>query len=138
MIPDRQRLEPRKAILIIYRKIELLSGFKPARFVHALSDTEVEDAIESFRHFPVLVRELTHGVVSIESEITTAERSLTTLTATGHGQYWPSPDDTRPELDGLAPAWRYDSVFVFWPQANLGTRYSVPTAGWGLAIAATP
>jgi hypothetical protein len=106
--------------------------------VHALSDFEIEEAIESFRHFPELVAELTGGLVFIEFEIVTAHRTLTTLAATGPGQYWPSPDDTRPELDTLAPAYRYDSVFVLWPQNNLTNGTSIPSAGWGLAIAAGP
>ena len=128
----------RKAILLIYRRVDFLADSQKARFVHALADAEIEDAIESFRHFPELVTELTHRLVVIESEIVFSERSLATLTATGPHQYWPSPDDTRPELDTLAPASRYDSVFVLWPQSNLATASSIPSAGWGLAISAGP
>ena len=138
MIQEPSRREPRKAILITYRRIELLPEPARRRFEYSLSDAEVEDAIESFRHFPELVTELTHGLVVIEFEIISAERSLTTLTATGPDQYWPSPDDTRPELETLAPPYRYDSVFVLWPQSNLATGASIRAAGWGLAIAAGP
>jgi len=135
---SQERREPRKAILLVYRRIDFLAESTKARFAFTLSDAEIEDAIESFRHFPELVTELTHDLVFIESEIEAAQRSLTTLTETGSGQYWPSPDDTRPELDTLAPSGRYDSVFVLWPQTNLTTGSSIPSAGWGLAIAAGP
>lgn len=130
--------EWRKAILLVYPRIDFLGESQTTRFVHTLPDTEVEDAIESFRHFPELVTELTQGLVLIEFEIVSAERSLTTLTATGPDQFWPSPDDTRPELETLVPPYRYDSVFVLWPQSNLATGASIRAAGWGLAIAAGP
>ena len=128
--------EARKAILLLYRQIEFRPQARSQPFVHTLSDAEVEDAVGSFRQFPLLVKELTHGLVKIEFEIVSAERKLTTLTQMGPEQYWPSPDDTRPELDTLAPAGRYDSVFVLWPQSDLVTGRSIPSGGWGLAIAA--
>jgi hypothetical protein len=129
---------PRKAMLLIYRRIDFLAESQETRFVHTLTNTEVEDAIESFRNFPELVTELTHRQIFIESEIVLAERILATLTATEPHQYWPSPDDTRLELDTLAPPYRYDSVFVLWPQNNLTTGSSISSPGWGLAIAAGP
>jgi hypothetical protein len=125
-------------MLLIYRGINFRPERQTTRFVHTLSDAEIDDAIGSFRHFPELVTELTHGLVFIEFEIVSAERTLTTLAGSGPDQYWPSPDDTRPELDTLAPPNRYDSLFVLWPQNNLATGSSIPSAGWGLAIAAGP
>jgi hypothetical protein len=122
------------AILILYRRIEFLAGSQV--FLHTLSDVEIGDAVASFRQFPLMVKELTHSSVDIESEIVPAERSLTTLTEMGPGQYWPSPDDTRLELDTFAPAGRYDSVFILWPQSDFTTGRSIPSGGWGLAIAA--
>jgi hypothetical protein len=130
--------EPRKALLLIYRRIDFLAESQRTRFVHELGDAEVEDAIESFRQFPELVTELTDRSVFIEAQTLFAERTLATLTTTGPDQYWPSPDDTRPELDTLAPLHQYDSVFVLWPQNNLTTGSSILSAGWGLAIAAGP
>ena len=91
-----QLREPRKALLLIYRRIDFPADSQKTRFVHTLVDTEIENAIESFRHFLELVTELTHHLVFIESEIVFAERILATLTVTGPHQYWPSPDDTRP------------------------------------------
>src|SRR4029077_13284727 len=95
---------PRRAILILYRRIEFRPQARSQPFVHTLSDAEVEDAVGSFRQFPLLVKELTRGLVQIEFEVVSAERKLTTLTQMGAEQYWPSPDDSRPELDTLAPA----------------------------------
>jgi len=135
---EPQHPAPRKVVLLVYRRIDFLADPQKAPFVHTLADAEIEDAIESFRHFPELVTELTHCLVLIESEIVLAERILASLTATGPHQYWPSPDDTRPELDTLAPPYRYDSVFVLWPQNNLTSGNSISSPGWGLAIAAGP
>ena len=127
-----------KAILILYRQIEVnLAELQPPGFVHTLTEDEILDAVESFQGFPVLVNQLTDGFVSIESEIVPAGRALTTLTSTGRRKFWPSPADTRAELNGLAPAGRYDSIFVLWPQTNLQTRRSIESDGWGLAIAAS-
>jgi hypothetical protein len=133
-----QLREPRKALLLVYRRIDFLADSQRVRFSHTLADTEVADAIASFRQFSELVTELTHHLVLIESQIVLAERILTTLTPTGPHQYWPSPDDTRLELDTLAPAYRYDSVFVLWPQNDGATGDAISSAGWGLAIAAGP
>jgi hypothetical protein len=133
---DDQRGRPRRAILIVYRRIEFRPKGKSAEFVYSLSDNEINDAVESFGNFPRLVTELTNGLVSIQADVIPAGRSLTTLTALGRDQYWPSPNDTRSELDLFAPAYRYDSVFVLWPQTNLLSGYSIPSPGWGLAIAA--
>jgi hypothetical protein len=137
-MPVPERTEPKKAVLLIYRRIEFWPNPLKTRFSYALSDAEVEDAVESFRHFPELVTELTHGMVVIECEMVSVERSLTALTATGPEQYWPSPDDTRQELVTFAPPDRYDSVFVLWPQTDFSAGLSIPSAGWGLAIAAGP
>ena len=137
MIPE-PCVEPRKALLLVYRRIDFVGRSQGRSFRHSLSDVEVEDAIESFRHFPELVTELTHGLVVIECDMVSVERSLVTLTAIGPDQYWPSPDDTRPELDSFAPRDRYDSVFVLWPQTDFSAGLSIPSAGWGLAIAAGP
>ena len=125
-------------MLLVYRGIDFRPERQGTRFVHTLSDTEIDDAIGSFRHFPGLVTELTQDLVFIEVEIVYVGRILATLTTTGPDQYWPSPDDTRPEIDTLTPPDRYDSIFVFWPQNNLATGSSIPSAGWGLAIAASP
>jgi hypothetical protein len=127
----------RKAILLLYRQIDFRSESPGTRFVHTLPDPEIEVAIESFRHFPELVTELTAGQVVIEFEIFAVERVLNTLTPNGPGQYWPSPDDTRPELETLVPSHRCDSVFILWPQNNFATGTSIRAGGWGLAIAAS-
>src|ERR1700716_4137621 len=55
----------------------------------------------------------------------------------GQGMFWPSPDDTREEIDRFAPAGSYDSIFVLWPQRDLAGDLSIQSGGWGLAIAAS-
>jgi len=107
------------------------------RFVHELSDAEVADGVDAFRCFPALAARLSGGEVAVEAARVEAGRPLDSLTPMGDGVAWPSPDDTRPELDALAPPGVYDSVLVLWPQRRLDGGGAVPTGGWGLAIRAT-
>lgn len=129
-----------KSLLLIYSGIEVryrYQGKRSERFAYALSEQEVQDAIGSFERFPALVEELTSERASIDFQINRIERHLTSLTLIGKQMFWPSPDDTREELDRFAPPGRYDSIFVLWPQRNLADGTFIPSAGWGLAIAAS-
>jgi hypothetical protein len=129
-----------KTLLLIYSGIDVsyrCQGNRSKRFAYVLSEQEVQDAINSFEKFPVLVEELTAGRASIQYQINRIERHLTSLTLIGQEMYWPSPDDTRDEIERFAPSGRYDSIFVLWPQRNLADGTSIPSGGWGLAIAAS-
>jgi hypothetical protein len=122
-----------RALLLVYSRIDL-----PGDFSHGLDDREVEVALDSFARFPDLATALSGGEAAVDLEVVHVERHLGSLTDMGGGMRWPSPDDTRPELDRLAPPGARDSVFVLWPQRDLATGAHVPTGGWGLAIGATP
>ena len=127
-------------LLLVYVELDVrlrIGGLRKRRFHHYLSSNAMDDAIESFRGFPDLVRELTSGAATIEYEIKTIERPLTSLTPRSENEFWPSPDDTRTELDQCAPAGRRDSVFVLWPQHNFECKTSVPGTAWGLAVGAS-
>jgi hypothetical protein len=129
-----------KSLLLIYSSIEVryrYPGKRSKRFVHALSEQEIRDAVDSFAQFPALVEELTLGRAGIEYQIHPIERQLTSVTQIGQGMFWPSPDDTREEIDRFAPAGSYDSIFVLWPQRDLAGDLSIQSGGWGLAIAAS-
>ncbi len=129
-----------ESLLLIYSGIDVsyrCPGKRSKRFAYALSEQEVQDGINSFEKFPVLVDELTSGRAGIEYQINRIERHLTSLTLIGQAMYWPSPDDTREEIEQFAPPGRYDSVFVLWPQRNLVDGTSIRSGGWGLAIAAS-
>jgi hypothetical protein len=121
-----------RALLLVYREIEL-----PGEFRHTLSDAEVAAGVESFARFPALATELSGGEVGVTYAVAHADRPLATLTPMGDDMRWPSPDDTRPELDRLARPGVFDSLFVLWPQRDLATGAEVRTGGWGLAIRAT-
>ena len=121
------------ALLLVYRRIDVRL---PERFAHALSDEEVATGVESFLSFPPLARRLSGGEAVVEAEVANVDRALDSLTDMGERRWWPSPADTRPELDRLAPPGAYDSVFVLWPQRDLVSGAHVATGGWGLAIAA--
>src|SRR5438477_10256951 len=124
-----------KVLLLVYVELDVrlrIGGLRKRRFHHYLSSDAMDDAIESFRGFPDLVRELTSGAATIEYEIKTIERPLTSLTPRSENEFWPSPDDTRTELDQCAPAGRRDSVFVLWPQHNFEckTSYRALPGAW--------
>jgi hypothetical protein len=121
-----------RALLLVYRSIDL-----PGDFRHTLSDEEVAAGTESFSRFPALAAELSGGEARVVFEVAHADRALDSLRPMGGGARWPSPDDTRPELDRLAPPGAWDSLFALWPQRDVGTGACVPTGGWGLAIRAT-
>ena len=129
-----------RALLLVYPSIDLRGAEAPlgrTRFRHRLSEAEVDAALASFLEFPGLVSNYTGARATIDHVVRRIDRPLQSLTPMGDGMYWPSPDDTRPELAQFSPAGTYDSLFVFWPQRNLETGKLIPTGGWGLAIAAS-
>src|SRR6266404_4431332 len=129
-----------KALLLIYKELDVglaTSSLRKRRFHHYLSPEAIDDAVESFRGFAELVRELTSGAASVEYQIKTIVRPLASLTQRNENEFWPSPDDTRVELDQCAPVARCDSIFVLWPQHNFENKASVPGGAWGLAIGAS-
>jgi hypothetical protein len=101
----------------------------------------VMDGVRSFRNFPVLVEELTSRRTSVSYEIHAACRPLTSLTRMREDMYWPSPDDTRKDIERFASEGFYDSLFILWPQQNLIDGTSVRSAGgdweWGLPLGQT-
>jgi hypothetical protein len=124
-----------RALLIVYRRIDV--ALPSGRFAHSLGDAEIDAGVDSFRRLPALAARLSDGGAAVSDELAHAERPLGSLTPMGDGIFWPSPADTRTELDALAPGGAYQSVFVLWPQRDLAGGTSVPTGGWGLAIRAT-
>jgi len=107
------------------------------RFAYVLSEQEVQDAINSFEKFPLLVEELTAGRASIQYQINRIDRHLTSLTLIGQEKYWPSPDDTREESERFAPSGHYDFHICSLAPAKFGRRHVNTVRGWGLAIAAS-
>jgi len=129
-----------KALLLIYQELDVrlaTTELRERRFHHYLSADAIADAVDSFHGFPTLVRELTSGAATIEYELETMLQPLTSLTQRDENEFWPSPDDTRAELDQCAPTGRYDSVFVLWPKHNFQNKTSVPGGAWGLALGAS-
>jgi hypothetical protein len=129
-----------RSLLLIYDAIDVQlrdrSG-SSQRFIHFLTDSEVRDGISSFQQFPSLVEELTSGRASVRYDIRRAKRCLTSLTHMSEGMYWPSPTDTREEIDRFATPGSCESIFVLWPQQNLKDGTFVRSAGWGLGMAAS-
>ncbi len=126
-----------KAILMIYPSIEVglpLGWLRNKDFKHQLQQAEVDDALEAWKHFPELAHECSEGEVTITTDTVYIERSLNSLTAMGDKIYWPSPIDTKPEIDRIVTPGKYDSIFVFWPLVNSATGEAIPSGGWGLGM----
>ncbi len=127
-----------KTLLLVYRELDVKLGrARAARFRHIATNEEIADALHSFRGFPHLVEHLTSGAASVVSEIVEIERPLCSLTRREQNEWWPSPDDTRLELDRLAPERKFHSIFVFWPQHDFALGVSVPGSAWGLGMGAS-
>ena len=125
-----------KTLLLVYDRLDVtLPG--QSRFEHSLTDRELRDGMESFRHFPALVDTLTAGAAKIECNVLRATRPLNSLTALGERGFWPSPDDTRPEFGRILSGDTYHSILVYWPQNHFQQGTSVPSGGWGLGMGAS-
>ena len=123
------------ALLLVYEGLDVRLGRR--RYRHALGEPEVAGALRSFDHFPPLAAGVSGGEAQVRAEVVRSERPLASLTEMGPNLYWPSPSDTRAELDSWAPAGAYDSVFVLWPLEDPATGATVPSGGWGLALGVT-
>src|SRR5256885_2587201 len=128
-------MEAWNALLLVYEALDVRLGRR--RFRHLLREPDVAGAVRSFTHFPGLAADVSGGEAQVRHEVVRAGRPLTSLREMGPDVYWPSPSDTRPELDAWAPAGAYDSVFVLWPLEDPATGATVPSGGWGLALGVT-
>ena len=129
-----------RALLIVYRELDVRlprGRWLKRHFHHVASVAEIADAIESFQAFPQLAASLTLGAAKLEPDIITIDSPLRSLSANGNACYWPSPEDTRRDLDDIAPMGSYESIFVFWPQNDCTKGTSIPCRGWGLGLAAS-
>src|SRR5439155_2348603 len=85
----RQLVKIWKTLLLVYRALDVRlpigrDSVEPRRhFHHVASERELADAIDSFRGFPQLVRELTNGAAGIEYENGRDDDALTSL----NGEY---------------------------------------------------
>jgi hypothetical protein len=128
-----------RALLLVYDKIDVrlrVGRWRRKRFLHQLSEDEMEEAKNSFRQFPLLVEDLTENRAAVEYAIIHVERPLTTVSPLGRWSYWPGPADTREELDRYAAS-AIESVFIFWPQNDFVSGASIPSGGWGLGMGAS-
>jgi hypothetical protein len=128
------------ALLIVYCELNVRLRYGRWRrrpFRHVATRPEIIYAVESFRAFPQLVAELTAGATQVEHRIVEVDAALRSLTKERGPFFWPSPDDTRRELDKFAPAGSYKSIFIFWPQNDSQKRTAIPCRGWGLGMAAS-
>jgi hypothetical protein len=129
-----------KTLLLIYDRISFSyqeRGKQRKHFEYTFSPEEIRDGVESFKRFPTLVADLTSGVANIEYEVVHAKEPLTTLTLFRTNEFWPSPDDTRPELGKSPSICGFHSILVYWPQRDLETGDAIPNSAWGLGMGAS-
>jgi hypothetical protein len=129
-----------QALLLIYVNLNVQlpgSWFARQSFQSQLAPRDIRDALHSFEAFPALARACSQGEVDVALTVARIERPLTSVTEMGAGMYWPSPTDTREELDELAPPGAFDSIFVLWPQTDPKTGATIPSGGWGLGMGAS-
>jgi hypothetical protein len=125
---------PWKSLLLVYRRIDVrfqVSWWRRRSFVHELPEVEIADALRSFKAFPPLAAELSNGEALVTYETVFIGDPIRSVTLDVDYGYCLSPDDIRNELDTYAPAGKYDSVFVFWPQQDLTSGTQIPSRGWG-------
>jgi hypothetical protein len=126
-----------RALLIVYPELHVRlsnSRWLKRRYRHHATEQEIIDATESFDAFPQLVSDLTSSAVRVDQKTVVTHSLLRSLTKQNGKFYWPSPDDTRTELDNLAPLGSYESIFVFWPQHDSVKQSSILCRGWGLGM----
>ena len=126
-----------RVLLLVYPSIDAAftdTDGTPKRLTYSMAPSEIGDAEQAFRQYAALAYTLSNGEVFIEPTIVHVNRPITTLTAMGTNLYWPSPVDTKTEIDRVAPADKYDSILVLWPQTNSATGQSIPSSGWWLAL----
>jgi hypothetical protein len=113
-----------RAVLIVYPELDVSIGGR--RFHHVATKTEIADATKSFRSFPAIAAQVTDGLARVKAREVMSAASLRSLSPNDKSAFWPSPDDTRRELDAFAPAGSCDSIFVFWPQHDFAAKSGVP------------
>ena len=124
-----------RAVLIIYPELDVRIGRR--RFHHIASKTDIEDAVSSFRAFPALAANLTNGAARVTAHEMMTQEPLRSVSPHGENAFWPSPDDTRRELDRFAPPGSCESIFIFWPQHDFAANESVPGWAWGYGMGAS-
>ena len=129
-----------KALLLVYSSIDTdyTDGSGASQHLtYTMSQTEISDGVNAFRRYASLTHNLSNAEAFVQYDIFYITRPIDTLTSMGTNMWWPSPSDTRQELDLYAPPGKYDSVLVLWPQSNPDTGQSIPSGGWGLGLYAT-
>ncbi len=129
-----------RCLLLVYPKIDVRwpGAADPAkRFICEMPPGEIHDGVESFKRLPALVSELTNQAAGIEYDIIESARPLSALSSWRSGCWWPSPDDTRIELDRHVVPASYDSIFILWAANHLRNGSAVSVGAWGLGMAAT-
>lgn len=128
--------DPWKMLILVYRNIDADYIDLDGHSKHLTATMPASDAtnmVQDFLNQPHRgnVYQYSDNLAELEARVQYIDRALNTLTPIGNG-FWPSPDDTRQELNQYAPPGLYDSVIVFWQASHPTTGQSIPSYGWGL------
>lgn len=127
-----------KVLFLVYKNIDTDytdGNGQTQHLTHTLSATEIENGVSAFRQYPALAHTLSDSESFVQYDIVYVDRPLTSVTSLGTNLWWPSPTDTREELD-IYVSNNYDSVLVLWPQTNFETGQQIPSH-WGLGLMPT-
>jgi regulation of enolase protein 1 (concanavalin A-like superfamily) len=131
--------DPWKMLVIVYREIDVdyvdIDGV--TKHLRAtMPPNDVNLMIQSFLNLPHRgnVFDYSGETAELEAHIVFADRPLTSISYIGDLEdynYWPSPDDTQPELASYVLPGMYDSVIIFWQASDPDTGQSIPCGSWG-------
>lgn len=125
-----------RTLLLVYKSIDsdyVDPSGKRCHVSYTLTPEELGPGVFNFRNFPSLANMGSDGECLVLSDVVYVDRPITTLTQRGKDSCWPSPADTRPEMDSLVSQ-GYDSVMVLFPTGNTQTKQFIPTGYWGLGM----
>lgn len=129
--------DPWKMLIIVYRETDVdyvdIDG-TTKHLTATMPPTDEAAMIQAFQNLPHQgnVNGYSDQTAELEAHIVYSSRPITSVTEVGGPySYWPSPEDTRPELDQFAPTGMYDSVIIFWQASDPNGSQSIPSNGWG-------
>lgn len=125
---------PWKILVLIYPSAAFTytgaSGV-PQSFQSRMTDTEMAELQSAAESVPATIAAWSHGYTGAEVTVSIASHPLTKVDAVpGHpGQIYVTASDVRADLDALAPAGRFDSVYLVWKPWNDGQNLNMYYAG---------
>jgi sulfur transfer complex TusBCD TusB component (DsrH family) len=137
-MPTATTGDPWKMLVIVYPNIDVdyvdINGVQK-HLKASMPQADQNAMIQDFRNQPHrgIVYSYSDHTAELEANIVISSRTLTHVSEVNGVaySYWPSPDDTLPEIQQYAPAGTYDSILIMWQASDPNTGQSIPSGGWG-------